>query len=137
MRGAFNKTHPNATRTYLRENLAHTSAYLAPAAVLKSASLLVAANASAAAAGAPALQRGHVAAAMLPTLYVVLLRFDEIAAYAAAQPAGSPYAWPGGLPDSKGGAFALFAELYAAEGVTQLDEGGDKTLAWLKKQVLG
>lgn len=111
---------------FMRENDPATAAYLAPDVVLRAVALLQ--SAVAASAGAPFVHRCQVA--LLAPVYVVLLRWSEMSAWAA----GHGVAWP--LPAQPIDAFNAFAAVYNAEGMGAggLSEGGHG-LAWLQQQL--
>ena len=105
-----------------------TSAYLTPAVVLQAVAAL--ARAAAAAASPYALRLQTL---WLAPVYVVLLRWVELRAWAAAH----SVAWP--LPAAPLDAYDAFAAVYAAAGLGgglrgALSESGHD-LVWLKAQL--
>ena len=68
--------------------------------------------------------------AKLPTLYVVLLRWGEVRAYAQRHKVTWPY--PG--CSSLKGCFDEFSSIYKENDMTLLSEGGNN-LAWLASQL--
>lgn len=112
------------TNTYLGESVPYTSEYLSPAALLESATLL---NASLAAADESF--RNRIQTAMLPTMYVVLLRWTEILDFASNHSIPWPYA-----SRNVEEQFDTFAAIYKKSGATHLSEGGHD-IAWLRSQL--
>ena len=123
------------SRYYLTEHEASSAAYLSPSALLKSAALIEAALAGVEASGAvqgpepPEHYARRVREAKLPTLYVILLRFQECREYAASHGVPWPYA-----ETDVGSAFATFSAIFEDIHGTLLSESGHD-LAWLKQQI--
>ncbi len=110
------------TRFYLGESVPYDAAYLSPDFLLASAALTEPRPGD----GSDAAQAARLRAAKLPTLYVMLLRWDEVRAFAAAHKVAWPY-----TETALGDAFAAFAQIYNETGATLLSESGHD-LAWLK-----
>ena len=113
---------------YLGESVSESSAYLTPELLLESALLMekaVETNTK----NDPALGK-RLRLAKLPTLYVVLLRWGEVRAYAQRHKVTWPY--PG--CSSLKGCFDEFSSIYKENDMTLLSEGGNN-LAWLASQL--
>ena len=119
------------TSFYLSESVSWNAGYLTPTAVLLSGDLMKTAETRVT--NTPVFLQ-HTQMGALPTLYVALLRWDELNAYLDANPSHFPvgFKWP--WPDSKADAFAIFSDIYNKNGITHLNEGGHD-LKWLQKQI--
>ena len=104
----------NATRAYLGESAPVDADYLTPAALLDGADELEVARIAAASDVDRRARRVDVAS--LSVRYTVLLRWDEMQAYAAAQ--ARPWPYGAALQD----AYDTFKSIYEAAGVTALSE---------------
>lgn len=109
------------SKFYLGESVPYTSAYLTPENLLRSAALMEPAP------GDDASKAMRLRTAKMSTLYVVLLRWDEVRDYANAHGVKWPY-----KETTLQAAFQSFSSIYKESRVTQLSEAGHD-LAWLKK----
>lgn len=100
---------------YMRENFKVDAPYLTPAVVLASASAF---NEGLTASASDEVVTARVNAAKKSVLMVILLRWDEFRAFSSA----NKLEWP--VQSTKEGAFAEFAQIYAALHMTSIREGG-------------
>lgn len=119
------------TNYYMREHFDHTAAFLTPVALLTSARAL----SNAAAVTAPESKyRERVDVAKLAVYYPILLRWEEMAAFAK----NTSLEWP--LQENTKEAalhwFVTFGENLKPP-LTHLNEGGTHNMTWLKQQVVG
>ncbi|EGD82397.1 hypothetical protein PTSG_03040 [Salpingoeca rosetta] len=114
-----------ATDYYMHESFDEHAKFLTPCAILDAAT----AFAQARAATSGVFQR-RVDRTKLAAYYIILLRWDEMRAFAAA----AKYPWP--IEPKKKNAFNEFARVYHLEGITHLSESGHD-LKWLEGRVLG
>ena len=109
------------SKFYLGESVPYTSAYLTPENLLRSAALMEPAK------GDDASKAARLRTAKMSTLYVVLLRWDEVRDYANAHGIKWPY-----KETTLQSAFQAFSSIYEESGATLLSEAGHD-LGWLKK----
>jgi hypothetical protein len=105
---------------YMRESFDEHAPFLKPALVLASAGAFAKAAAAASGRFVP-----RVEAAAVPLMYVALLRWDELTAYAA----NTSTAWP--YNASKRAQFDEFSRRFKLIGATLLNEGG-RNLTWME-----
>ena len=103
--------------------------FLSPAFVLGAETLLDNAATKAAADGSDFVRRCEVL--RMGVWYVLLWRFEEMKAYAAAESPPLTWKW-GDLPSES--LFPAFARLYSATGITHLSESGHD-IYWLRRKV--
>ena len=117
------------TNYYMHENFAVTAAFLTPL-VIVGAGQAFAQAAAALAVATPGASKfaARVARASMPTQFVVLMRWDEIYAFATAR----HVPWP--FNQSKRDQFDIFKQLYVQTNVARLNEGG-QDINWLEKQL--
>jgi hypothetical protein len=113
-----------SAETYLRCFMPPHAPYLTADVLLESLRHLDAAEK--AVAGRPDLA-ARVRLAALPTLYVVLLRWEEVRQHAEE----TGQAWP--LPEQRLAACRRFAAVYEATRMTHLNEGG-RNMEWLRAE---
>ena len=103
--------------------------YLTPPAVLRGLRAQIAAGA---APGLTPAQAARVARSSMSTLYVVLVKWEELQAYAVAHPEHGP--WPSSLP-SKDAAFAKLVAQLQKTGVTTVSGSAKFSETWLRDRV--
>eukprot|EP00937_MAST-01D_sp_MAST-1D-sp2_P003620 g3620.t1 len=127
VRAYMDTFHDSAINTsyYMHENFPVDAAFLTPAALLRAASALAGAKGQA----GEEKYAARLDRVLLGVAYVILLRWDEVHAYAQAHAA----VWP--LEPTKQAALGEFARIYNATGITHLSESGHD-LAWFESQVM-
>ena len=103
--------------------------YLTPPAVLRGLRAQIAAGA---APGLTPAQAARVARSSTSTLYVALVKWEELQAYAVAHPEHGP--WPSSLP-SKDAAFAKLVAQLQKTGVTTVSGSAKFSETWLRDRV--